>query len=578
MPPTPKYYRQVSLPGRLGAPKAPIQPFTADEAAAGRLGEVIQATGLLMQKRFDESKVTAGYNDFRDIARKKLSELLTLKGEQATGLQEQYDQWYNEFFNDYHNTRLTSGTQQREWGKLVGSRRSSDLDILARHEALEMRAFAEQAEGGMFSSTMLDVTATPFVDTQREQAISDFLERVDKNRPGEDTTALKDKYEAQLRIGALQAMINDDPLRAGAYLDEWKNAIGPKQYKTFKEQLKKKASNQKVDNAYAKMQQVYGVSTDGMLKAIDYLSVAKNYRKEGLTLDESKSTRDKLWTVYQRKTAVQEHQRTKLGEAELNEFSNKMYVENDPEGAFETVRDARYMPAGTRNALLSDMKGDPYDSDLPSLFKLKFKVNTDPESMDQFKIWEWAKVNGNDKQLVQQRWEAIMRAKATDPEKYEVYKRMQSMISSLEFPGETDAEMVTNRLRAANTMEEWFLTKGKEATFKEIEATFHEVIKDARDNTWGELFTNLFTFGTPHPTSPGKRQPFRAEALRLLLRQGVTPSEKKTEEYMKILTEAEHDPTDHEKVAKALLLRAGKPRTAKNIKEIIKRLRAQPGE
>jgi hypothetical protein len=437
MPITPRYYRQQRLPGRLGAGHASPQVFSTSERALGNVGKVLEYRGLQIQERHDQSKISSGYNEYRDVARMKLSELLQLKGESAVGLGEKYDEWFNDFASDYAQKRLGNNRQRRGWQELVTTRRGHDLDILARHEAQEMARFQVQAEAGLFTTTVDDISSNPWDDRARDVSINIFMEKVKSMHPGEDVTALKDKYEKQIHAGALQAMINDNPKRAAAYLEDWKDIIGPDEYKRFKAQLDTGVSKQNIEGAYIKLEQMYGKDSQAKLK---HIRPSKNYKKLGLDLSERDQLNQIITGEYNTDKALQEEAEKQRDEQDVLAFQDALIVDQNVKIAWH-IADTMQNP-NIRGRALALVENYKFSSDPEMLFDLKRKVNMDPGSMDVAKIWEYAPeatgekgVNGQDLQAAQQRWEALMREAQEKPDKYALRGRMLQIADHLRSKG-----------------------------------------------------------------------------------------------------------------------------------------------
>ena len=270
MPITPKYHRQRGLPGRLGTPRAVAPSGAIVGAAAEELGKVIEYRGLQMKQQFDESKIAAGYNEFRDVARTKLSELLSLRGEQATGLGAKYDDWYSDFYSDYINKRFSNATQQEGWRARVENERQNDLDRLAQHEAREMVAFRDQQEAAAFTNTANDINSEPWNHRAFEDRMGNFISTLEGLHAGENIDALKDKYIKQFHYGRLQAMINEDAIRAGDEIEKYKDLVGPEAYSRLvgmqREEEAKQIYNNAIDMAESLFPNDFDKQEDWVLK------------------------------------------------------------------------------------------------------------------------------------------------------------------------------------------------------------------------------------------------------------------------------------------------------------------------
>lgn len=453
---TPKYYRQQRLPGRLGAPAA--QPYSPADRSLTRFGNIVEYAGLQLKKRHDEAKITTGYNEFRDIARKKLSELLALQGENATGLGEQYDEWFNDFSSDYMQKRLGNDTQRRGWEGLTLTKRGHDLDILARHEAQEMHRFRAQAEAGMFTTTLDDITSNPFDDRSREASIDIFMEKVRQLHPGEDVTALEDKYEKQVYGATLQSMINDDPGRAAGYLEAWKNIIGPDEYKRLKGQLDEGVSNQNVETAYVKLEQMFGDNPQAKLK---YIRQSKNYKKLGLDLTE----REKLKTIYtgeyNNNKALREESEKNRDEQDVLALQDALLVDKNVKNAWNIANDMQN--PNLRGRALALVENQKFASDPAIYTSVKRLVNLDPSSIDATDIWNHLPsapgepgINADDLQALHQRWQSLMKEAAEKPDKYALRGRYLQMIDHLRSKGVfSPADARENEVIWGRLVDEW---------------------------------------------------------------------------------------------------------------------------
>lgn len=434
MPVVKQYQRQQRLPGQLGAPTASGYALTGADRSLTRLGEIVEYRGFQIKQRHDEAKVASGYNEFRDIARKKLSELLALKGENAAALGPKYDEWFNDFAGDYLNKRLSNNTQRRGWEQLALTRRSHDLDILARHEANEMRLFQAQAEAGLFTTTVDDIASNPFDDKARNTSMNIFMEKVAAMHSGEDITALKDKYEKQVYAAAMQAMINDDPGRAAPYLEAWKDILGPDEYKQFKAQLDQGVSLQNVDAAHAQLEQMFGSDAEAKLRYIDKRS---NWKKMGLA---DVSEMAKLKTIingeYNTDKELRNEAERRRDEQDILALQDALLVDKNVKNAW---RIATTMQNPTiRGKALALVENQRFASDPEIYTELKRLVNLDPGSLDAVDIWSNLPsvpgepgVNADDLQELQRRWEALMKEAQEKPDKYALRGRLLQMADHL---------------------------------------------------------------------------------------------------------------------------------------------------
>ncbi len=538
MPISPKYYRQSKLPGRLGAGFASPRVFTADERALGEMGQVIQHRGFQLKAEHDRARAIEEFSAFSDMARKKLSELLAHESGAAVGLGGKYDEWYNEASADFLNKRLSSGNQQAFFDARATAARQEDLDILARHEANQHKVFRKESQLKGYATAREEIIKNPFNIDGIEEKIAAHLEEIDTLNQGHDNTAAKNAARATLYVDAIEAQINDDPGGAKTYLEKWKKIIGPEEYARLSAKLKAGAVAQNIDTAHARLEEMFGTDSESKLK---YIKQRKNWETLGLTnVSEKQRLQNIINGEYNQDKAFREEAEKERDEQDLLAFQDALVVDKNVKNAWHIAN--QMQNPSVRGKALALVENQKFASDPELYTELKSRVNLDPASMNLVKIWSYLPsspgdpgVNVDDLQSIAQRWESLMRASSENPEKYEVYKRMQKEIAKLTFPGDTDAEAITNRLAAADTLEEWFLSKGKDLSYREIEDTFYKIIEEARDDTITEWFTNLFQVGREFPGTIEERQPLRQKAIRLLLRAGKKTTQANIDEVVKRL-------------------------------------------
>lgn len=254
VPKTPQYTSK-QRPGSLSIPYADLRGSRALGSAFVGLGSVIVDVADRMKQERDAAVVGDIYNEWRDADRDQLSQLLSLKGQEAANLGEKYDQWYNDGFSKA-NERSENGTQQKALQTLLDRKREQNLDILARYESQERKRYKAEVETGLVSQAEQDIRLAGFDNEAVNENISTLFEWMDAAYPGQDLTALKQKYKSQLLFANAQTRIDEDPDRADEFIEANKLDLG-ESYFALKDSAKKESKQNLIDNVQAELQVKY---------------------------------------------------------------------------------------------------------------------------------------------------------------------------------------------------------------------------------------------------------------------------------------------------------------------------------
>jgi hypothetical protein len=146
----------------LGQPAVNVSGALAKYSALSKLGETITNLAFERQRKIDATVVNNAYLEYDDAARKTLQTLLQQKGEDAIGLQQKYDKWHSDFGKEYIPNRFSTGNQELLFKDQIASKRSRNLDILARYENQETQRWQEQTQRNMFTIAVQDMLPNPY--------------------------------------------------------------------------------------------------------------------------------------------------------------------------------------------------------------------------------------------------------------------------------------------------------------------------------------------------------------------------------------------------------------------------------
>lgn len=192
-----------------------------------------------MIDQYDSSRSRESYNNFRESARQKITELKSLKGRDAVGASKDYRKWYEE-----ENTKISGDLdnpiQQGQFGVWSQQRRDQDLDAISGHEAVQAEQYNLSVHAGELAHSQGDIMAHYADDNRIEgengviQGIKDSFART---YPGVDKSKEEQAAVANARALRIQLMAEDNPVQAEKLLEKHKVSLGPA-YLTLKDQVK----------------------------------------------------------------------------------------------------------------------------------------------------------------------------------------------------------------------------------------------------------------------------------------------------------------------------------------------------
>ena len=254
-----------------------MRPVRAKWGAVVDLGQVMRRRADAMKQENDVMVASAAITEFRDEARKKVSELFTKKGFDASRLDSQYDEWFDEKYNKRIG-QFDNGSQQQMFHGKVYQERSSDLDHLARYEATERLRLKDNIEKNLVAGADKDIRRNALSNQSVLNITDETLAKVRAFHPGEPTEALEQMYQEQLLAAAIQEQAAVDPDRALQTLEGWRDKLG-KSYHTLQGRLAQKSRAGRVDEGIAFLQDKYGTNYES---ALVELGVQSNWEKYGI--------------------------------------------------------------------------------------------------------------------------------------------------------------------------------------------------------------------------------------------------------------------------------------------------------
>jgi hypothetical protein len=282
MPKVPTYQMSQGVPrGGIGVMDA-INLSTPYANAVSNVGSMLQQRGEQILAEYDTTKAYSAFNQLRDQARVRLTDLLSRESSSALGIQSEYENWERKARSEVTKENLDAQSQISLFERLAEQHRSADLNNLAAHEAQQHRVFKKQTIDGLSEVLVRDIRSAAFDDATMNGMIGDYFGAVDKLYPGSDKTAEKLAALEVFRVSAMNELIDKNPKYAEKKLEEWKPDLGDK-YDILKKRLEAQRTDDKMTVAYSQLFNQFGKNYEA---AMSFLAVPKNQEKIGLDFKE----------------------------------------------------------------------------------------------------------------------------------------------------------------------------------------------------------------------------------------------------------------------------------------------------
>lgn len=189
--------------------------------SAARINQIVQRR---MEER-DIARARDGFNNFRRDARNRMNELRQLRGADAAGSQQTYDEWYSEAIGNF-TEGFDNDRQRTMFQELASSKLESDANTMGAHELQQNFVYIESVYQDTKSSYEAEIANDPFNDQALQDAVLNTGVALEAARPGMDNGAEMDKAVSDFVITAVQAQLRINPLKAQATLENYKDELG----------------------------------------------------------------------------------------------------------------------------------------------------------------------------------------------------------------------------------------------------------------------------------------------------------------------------------------------------------------
>jgi hypothetical protein len=245
MPEQPEQVFSTKIGGKL--PKIPVReeqvgvsglvaPVSQSQSRVGgdikiigvgltQLGRVAAAHAEKIQGEHDIASTQSAINAFSGEALNQMSDHLNRKGANAKGSLKEYDEWYNKKSSEAQS-KLKNARQKQMFSSFTSTQKRNDNKSLSVHQARQHQVHMESVIPSSLSIAKQSVVLTPFNDDVINTQIVNVTVAIENARKGLDNTADIAKAEADIKLVALAAMTQQDPLTAEKKLNEWKDDLG----------------------------------------------------------------------------------------------------------------------------------------------------------------------------------------------------------------------------------------------------------------------------------------------------------------------------------------------------------------
>ncbi|MCK5641203.1 MAG: hypothetical protein KAJ19_10410, partial [Gammaproteobacteria bacterium] len=190
---------------------------------------------LTLKEGRDTAKAGEASNNYREASRRKLAELKSLEGADASGALESYEAWETEWRSE-NDKNLENNAQRRAFSAKVDPYASSHKDSLAFHAGAEHKKYLDSVAASSIESAKADVATEPFNPSMYKLAIDEGVAAIEAANPGKDNTSLILRFKAETASVKAMSMINVSPDLAGKFIEKEKAVLGGA-YVPLKEKL-----------------------------------------------------------------------------------------------------------------------------------------------------------------------------------------------------------------------------------------------------------------------------------------------------------------------------------------------------
>jgi len=225
LPKIPVRPEQVGVSG-LDAPKS-TGPTIGTIGGEGiqLLGQVAGEHAERIQGEHDIASTQSAINAFSEESLGQMGGHLSRKGANAKGSLKEYDTWYKKKSSEVQS-KLKNARQKQMFSSYTATQKRNDNKSLSVHQARQHQVHMESIIPGTLTVAKQSVVLTPFNDDVINTQIKNVTIAIQNARSGLDNTADIAKAEADIKMTALAAMTQQEPLTAQKKLEEWEDDLG----------------------------------------------------------------------------------------------------------------------------------------------------------------------------------------------------------------------------------------------------------------------------------------------------------------------------------------------------------------
>jgi hypothetical protein len=171
-----------------------------------------------------------------------MNDLQTRRGEDAYGVQRDYDEWYREN-STKAGVGLENGRQREMFAQLAESKFESDANTMGAYAVEQHFRYRESVYQDVLATGIAEVSNNPLDIEALNDEIANVKASLDGARPGLDNGAEFERVQAQLILAAIQGQMSLNPGKAQQNLKQFKDELGAA-YPGVKEQVDSAALSQ----------------------------------------------------------------------------------------------------------------------------------------------------------------------------------------------------------------------------------------------------------------------------------------------------------------------------------------------
>lgn len=219
--------------------------FTPEKQAFGQAAQSFKLANDAIEEIQRKNDVGIAHDTlyaFNNETRARFIETKKLRGGNAIGSADEFNQWHEELEQKYVG-RLESTRARNIFIEQARARRAQSIQSLAAHEIQETDRYSETVYLSAVDTAIKDASADYLNEDLLQSNLASIQSRLGAAKPGLDNTAEYARAETAVLVSALQgAMASGDVVAAKTKLELWKSgetgiAIDPKVAATWQEKI-----------------------------------------------------------------------------------------------------------------------------------------------------------------------------------------------------------------------------------------------------------------------------------------------------------------------------------------------------